>query len=335
MHIRRLLEMFRPVRGFGAALLAFIAFAALSAAAVAQPYPNKPVRVFVPYPPGGGTDVLARIVAPKLSENLGQQVVIDNRPGAGGTLGSAIAARAPADGYNLLILNTLPHTSAAGLYAKLGYDPVKDFTAVGMVAATPYVLAVHPSVPANTLAEFIALARARPGALNYASAGTGSATHLAAELFKSVTKVNLTHIPYKGGGPGISDLLGGQVQLTFENILALMPHIKAGKLRALAVTSRKRSLIFPDLPTVAEAGYPDFDVVGQFGFVVPAGVPREIIAQLNAELTKAMKSPELVNQLNSQGSEPRTSTPEEFDAIIRAESAKWLAVIRDAGIKVE
>jgi tripartite-type tricarboxylate transporter receptor subunit TctC len=221
------------------------------------------------------------------------------------------------------------------LYAKLGYDPVKDFTAVGMVAATPYVLAVHPSVPANTLAEFIALARARPGALNYASAGTGSATHLAAELFKSVTKVNLTHIPYKGGGPGISDLLGGQVQLTFENILALMPHIKAGKLRALAVTSRKRSLIFPDLPTVAEAGYPDFDVVGQFGFVVPAGVPREIIAQLNAELTKAMKSPELVNQLNSQGSEPRTSTPEEFDAIIRAESAKWLAVIRDAGIKVE
>jgi len=335
MSIWRFSGIFRQARSLGVALLAIAAVAALSAAAVAQPYPNKPVRVFVPYPPGGGTDVLARIVAPKLSENLGQQVVIDNRPGAGGTLGSAIAARAPADGYNLLILNTLPHTSAAGLYAKLGYDPVKDFTAVGMVAATPYVLAVHPSVPANTLAEFIALARARPGALNYASAGTGSATHLAAELFKSVTKVNLTHIPYKGGGPGISDLLGGQVQLTFENILALMPHIKAGKLRALAVTSRKRSLIFPDLPTVAEAGYPDFDVVGQFGFVVPAGVAREIIAQLNADLTKAVKSPELTNQLNSQGSEPRTSTPEEFDAIIRAESAKWLGVIRDAGIKVE
>jgi tripartite-type tricarboxylate transporter receptor subunit TctC len=304
-------------------------------AAHAQAFPNKPITIVVPYPPGGGTDALARVIAPKLSEILGQPVVIDNRPGAGGTLGTSVAARAPADGHHLLILNTLPHTSSAGLYAKLPYDPVKDFTGIGMVATTPYVLVTHPSLPAKNIGEFIALAKAQPGKLLYGSAGIGSATHLAPELFKIVTKTQITHVPYKGGGPAIIDLIGGHVHFVADNLFSSIPNIKAGKTWALAVTSAQRSAIFPEIPTVAEAGYPDFEVVGQFGFVAPAGTPRDVVQQLNAALTKAVKSPELAQQIKAQGGEPATSTPEAFDAFMRSESAKWLGVIREAGIKSE
>jgi len=274
-------------------------------------------------------------MAPRLSEALGQPVVIDNRPGAGGTLGSGIAARAPADGGHLLILNTLPHTSAAGLYPKLTYDPVRDFVGIGKIASTPYVLVTNPKVPAKNVGEFIALAKSSPGKLMYGSAGVGSATHLAPELFKIVTKTDIGHIPYRGGGPAIVDLIGGQVQMVTDNLFSSIPNIKAGNVRALAVTSKRRSPIFPELPSVAEAGHPDFEVVGQFGFVAPAGTPASVIERLNAALNKVVNSPEVSGQIKGQGAEPETSTPEAFDALMRNESAKWLAVINQAGIKPE
>lgn len=317
----------------GSVLLASLA--ATPACAATDGFPSKPFKIFVPYPPGGGTDAIARAIGPKLSEVFGQPVIVDNRAGAGGTLGTALAARAPADGYNLLILNTLPHTSVVGLYGKLPYDPVKDFAGVGMVATTPYIFVVHPSVPAKNIKEFIALARSKPGAFLYGSAGVGSATHLVPELFKMVTNINMTHVPYKGGGPAISDLLGGHVQFISDNLFSSISNIKAERVRALAVTSKKRSTVFPDLPSVAESGYPDFEVLGQFGFVVPSGTPRDIVVRLNAALKKVMEMPEVIQQIKAQGGEPVTSTPEEFDAIMRAESAKWLGVIRTSGIKPE
>jgi tripartite-type tricarboxylate transporter receptor subunit TctC len=262
-------------------------------------------------------------------------VVIDNRPGAGGTLGTALAARAPADGHHLLILNTLPHTSAAGLYGKLPYDPVKDFAGVGSIATTPYVFVANPRIPARTIGEFIALAKASPGKYQYGSAGTGSATHLVPELLKLVTGTDIQHVPYRGGGPAIVDLIGGHVDLVSDNLFSSIPNIKAGKIRALAVTSKKRSVIFPEIPTVAEAGYGDFEVVGQFGLVVPAATPRAAVERLNAALTKVVRTPEISQQILAQGGEPATSTPEEFDALMRSESAKWLRVIREARIKPE
>jgi tripartite-type tricarboxylate transporter receptor subunit TctC len=301
----------------------------------AQSFPDRPVKLVVPYPPGGGNDVLARIIAPGLSSALGQQVVVENKPGAGGTIGSAAVARAPADGYTILIINTLPHTAAAGLYAKLPYDPVKDFTSIGGIAAIPYILVVHPGVPAKNVSELLSLSRTKPDSLNYASAGVGSATHLAAELFKTVTQADIRHVPYKGGGPAITDLMGGQVQMTFENILALTSHIKAGKLRPLAVTTAKRSAIFPELPTVAEAGYPGVDVGGRFGLVAPAGTPREAIERLHAALKQVAGMPDVVQQLRQQGGEPAPLAPAEFDALIKTESGKWLKVMEQAGIKAE
>jgi len=311
--------------------LAFALAAALPG--FAQGFPNKTIRIVVPYPPGGGTDVLARIIAPKLGEVLGQTVIIENKPGAGGTIGSAQVAKMPPDGYTLLILNTLPHTSSAGLYAKLPYDPVKDFAGIGAIATVPYVITLNPNVPAKNWTEFAALAR--QGKLNYASAGTGSATHLAAEFLKAQTKLPMTHVPYKGGGPAIADLLGGQVDLTIENIAAVIGHIKAGKLRGIAVTTASRSSILPDLPTVAESGYPGFDVGGQFGLVVPAGTPPDIVAALGAALAKAVKSDDLAAKIREQGGDPRTMTPAEWDALMRTESAKWLGVISASGLKPE
>lgn len=318
----------RMLRLTALALLAGLALPALS-----QGFPSKALKIVVPYPPGGGTDVLARIIAPKLSEVLGQPVVIDNRPGAGGTIGSAAAAKMAPDGYSLLILNTLPHTSSAGLYAKLPYDPVKDFAGIGAIATVPYVITVNPKVPAKTFAELSVLAK--QGNLNYASAGVGSATHLAAEFIKAQTKVPMTHVPYKGGGPAIADLLGGQVELTVENIAAVIGHIRSGKLRAIAVTTGSRSSVLPDIPTVAESGYPGFDVGGQFGLVLPVGAAPDVVATLSAALAKAVRSEDVVQKLREQGGEPRTMTPAEWDALMRAESAKWLGVISATGVKAE
>ncbi|WP_180970487.1 tripartite tricarboxylate transporter substrate binding protein [Burkholderia sp. WAC0059] len=315
-------------------VLAFLVAASATAFAAGS-YPDRPVRLVVPYPPGGGNDVIARMLAPELAKTVGTQIVIDNRPGAGGTIGSNFVARAEPDGYTLLIINTLPHTAAAGLYKELPYDPVKDFEAIGMIGTVPYMLAVNSSVPAKTVGQFIALARAKPGAITYESAGIGSATHLAGEFFKSATGVNLLHVPYKGGGPGLSDLLSGHVQATFENVAVLTPYVQHGTLRGLVITSSKRSPLFPDLPTMAESGYPGFEVAGHFGLVAPRGTPAPVIAQLSQALDKALADPKLVKLLATQGVEAQPDTSAAFAALIQAESAKWLKVIKDAQIKAQ
>lgn len=304
-------------------------------AAAAEKFPSKPVTLIVPYSPGGGTDVLARIVAKGLENKIGQSVIIDNRPGAGGTIGAAVAAHAPADGYTLLILNAIPHTSSAGLYSKLSYDPVKSYAAIGSIAETPYILVAGPSVKATTFKEFIEAARAKPGTINYASSGIGGVSHLTTELFKSMSKLEMRHVPYKGDGPSITDLLGGYVDINFGNMLAMMPHVKTNKLKAFAVTSANRSKIVPDVPTVAESGYPDFVVVGRFGLAAPAGTPPEIISSLSDALAKTINSPEIIDQLNKQGVDPKPSTAKEFSDIMHTESSKWLGVIRDVGIKAQ
>ena len=302
---------------------------------LADSFPSKPIRIIVPYPPGGGNDVLARMFAPELSKALGQSVIVENRPGAGGSMGSASVAKSAPDGYTLLIINTVPHTASAGIYPKLGYDPVKDFAGVALVASNPYVIAVNPNLPAKNITEFIALAKSQPGTIYYGSAGTGSVTHLNAELFKIAVKADLIHVPYKGGGPAIADLLGGQVQMTVENVFLMAPYFKAGQLRPIAVTGLKRSSILPDTPTIAESGYPNFEIIGQFGFVAPAGTPNDVLLKLNNAFNKITKSPEITAKLNAQGTDPRSVTPEAFQSILQSESIKWLGVIKEANIRGE
>ena len=302
---------------------------------LADSFPSKPIRIIVPYPPGGGNDVLARMFAPELSKALGQSVIVENRPGAGGSMGSASVAKSAPDGYTLLIINTVPHTASAGIYPKLGYDPVKDFAGVALVASNPYVIAVNPNLPAKNITEFIALAKSQPGTIYYGSAGTGSVTHLNAELFKTAVKADLIHVPYKGGGPAIADLLGGQVQMTVENVFLMAPYFKAGQLRPIAVTGLKRSSILPDTPTIAESGYPNFEIIGQFGFVAPAGTPNDVLLKLNSAFNKITKSPEITAKLNAQGTDPRSVTPEAFQSILQSESIKWLGVIKEANIRGE
>lgn len=323
----------RATRVFAAGCL--LAVGATAATGWAQEFPTKPVKVVVTYPPGGGTDVLARLMEPVLAENLGQAVVIENKGGAGGSIGAAAAARAPADGYTLLFASTLPHTAVAGMYQKLPYSPTKDFVGVSMAATLPYVVVANTAVPAKNLEELLALVRSKPSVLNYESAGIGSSTHLVGELFKRTFKVDVTHVPFSGGGPGLSALLGNQVQLGFENLPAMMPHIQSGKLRAIAVTGAKRSPLLPDVPTIAESGYPEFQVTGQFGYLAPAGVPRQVVARLNAAIAKTVKTPSIAAKLVKLGAEPAVSTPEEFDTMVKEDSAKWLGIIKDLGIKAE
>jgi len=307
----------------------------LALAADAQNFPDHPVKLVVPYPPGGGNDVIARILAPTLAQTLGTQVVVDNRPGAGGTIGTGQVARAEPDGYTILIINTLPHTSAAGLYPHLPFDPIKDFRSIGMIGSVPYMLAVNTAVPAKNVKAFVDLVTAKPGQLTYASAGVGSATHLAGEFFKTYTKTNILHVPYKGGGPAMSDLLAGQVNATFENVAVLTPYVQRGTLRGLMLTSLKRSALFPDLPTMNESGYPGFEVGGKFGLVAPKDTPDTVIRKLNQALNKAMTSPELVKLMAAQGVDPQTGTPDEYDSLIKTESKKWLQVLKDANVKPE
>lgn len=317
-------------------LLFVMCLATLGATAyAADNYPERPIRLVVPYPPGGGNDVIARMIAPDLGREIGKQIIIDNRPGAGGTIGTNVVARATPDGYTILIVNTLPHTAAAGLYPRLPYDPVKDFESIGSIGSVPYLLAVNSSVPAKTVGEFIALARSKPGVLTYESAGIGSATHLAGEFFKSATGTNILHVPYRGGGPGLSDLLSGHVQATFENVAVLTPYVERGTLRGLVITSLKRSALFPNLPTMNESGYPGFEVAGHFGLVAPLGTPAPVIAKLGDALNKALADPKLIKLLATQGVEAQPGTPAEFTALVKTESAKWLKVMRDAHIKAQ
>ena len=312
-------------------------FAAASVDALptaAQTYPSKPIRFILPFPPGGGTDTLARIVGQKLGQDFGQTIVTDNRPGAGANIGADIAAHAPADGYTLLMGN-VAHAVNVTLYRKLGYDLVKDFAPITLLASTPNILVVHPSVAAKSVQELIALAKSKPGQLNYASSGSGSSSHLAGELFKTMTGVNLVHVPYKGGGPAVTSLIAGETVVGFATAPSVLPHVKSGKLRALAVTSAKRSAAAAELPTIAESGVPGYEANTWYGVLAPRGTPAAIIARLNSEFIAIMQSSEIRERIAPLGYEPDTGTPQRFAAYIKSEIAKWGKVVKAAGIHAD
>jgi len=320
---------FRPLR----ALL--LATSIVTAASVgAQDYPNKPIKFVVPYPPGGGTDVVARIVNEPLATDLGQPIIIDNRGGAAGNLGTDIAAKSLADGYTILFTLS-SHTINPKLYDKLPFDVERDFVPVSLATLVPQILVANPGVPVNSVKELIAYAKANPGKLNYASVGTGSPGHIAGELFKLKTGVDIVHIPYKGGGPAVIDTIGGQVQLLFVTMPAAWQHVKAGKLKALAVTSATRTVTAPDVPTVAESGVPDYVVDSWYGAFAPAKTPPAIVAKLNAAFAKVLANPQVRERLLAQGAEAAPSTPAEFDRRVKEELAKWEQVIKSANIKPE
>ncbi|MBI3068894.1 MAG: tripartite tricarboxylate transporter substrate binding protein [Betaproteobacteria bacterium] len=302
--------------------------------APAEGYPAKPIRFVAPFPPGGGLDLMARVIAQWLSDAWGRQVVVDNRPGAGGSIGAAIAAKAAPDGYTLLIVSSA-HTVNATLYRNLPYDTLKDLDAVVLVTAVPHLLVVHPSFPASTVKQLIAIAKSRPGQVAYASGGLGSSTHLAGELFRSMAKIKLLHVPYKGTGPSLVDVLSGQVPVTFGTVPSVIQQVKAGKLRALGLTGAKRARLVPDVPTIAEAGVPGYEAATWHGVLVPAGTPAAIVAKLNGEIMRMLNDSGIRARITRDGLEPLGSTPEQFDAYLRAEVRKWAQVIRTAGIRVE
>ena len=297
-------------------------------------YPGKPVRLIVPFPPGGGTDTLARIYGQKLAEVFAQQVVIDNRPGAGTNIGAEIAARAAPDGYTLLMGN-IAHAINVTLYSKLSYDLVKDFVPITLLASTPNILVVHPSIPVRSVKELVALARARPAQLDYASSGGGSSSHLAAELFSTMTGVRMTHVPYKGGGPAVIALVGGQVSIGFATTPSVVTHIRAGKMRGLAVTTAERSRLTPELPTISEAGVPGYEAGTWYGLLAPTGTAREIVVRLHAESVRLLALPDVRERLDATGFETIGNTPDQFAAYIRSEIDKWAKVVKASGARAD
>lgn len=314
--------------------LFFVAVALAGIVPAYAQYPGKPVRLIVPFPPGGGSDTLARILGPKLSEAFGQQVVIDNRPGAGTNIGAEIAARSAPDGYTVLMGN-VSHAINVTLYSKLSYDLAKDFAPVSLLASTPNIVVVHPSVPVKSVKELIALAKARPGQLDVASSGSGSSAHLAGELFNNMAGTKMNHVPYKGGGPAVIALVGGQVAVGFATTPSVIQHVKSGRMRGLAVTSAQRSPSAPDLPTVSEAGLKGYEAGTWYGFLVPTGTPKEVITRLHAESARLLKLPDVKGRMDTAGFESIGSTPERFGAYIRGEIEKWGKVVRTAGVRVE
>jgi tripartite-type tricarboxylate transporter receptor subunit TctC len=316
-----------------AALAAVLAL--IAAGAAAQSYPTKPIRLVVPFPPGGTTDILAREVGQRLSASLGQTVVIDNRPGAGGNIGAELVAKSAPDGYTLLMCTVSTHAINPNLYAKLPYDHVADFAPVILVASVPNVLEVTPSLPVNSVADLIKLAKEKPGQINFASSGSGTSIHLSGELFKTMAGVDMTHVPYKGSAPALTDLIGGQVQVMFDNLPSSLPQIKAGKLRAIAVTSAQRAPALPNVPTIAESGLPGFEATSWFGVVAPAGTPPAIVARLNADMNQWLQTPEAREKLLAQGAAAAGGSPEQFAAYIRAETEKWAKVVKASGAKVD
>ena len=301
----------------------------------AQAYPTKPIRLVVPFPPGGSLDVVARAIGQKLTEAWGQPVVIDNRPGAGGNIGADLVAKSAPDGYTILEGALSTHAVNVSLYRKMPYDPIKDFAPITLVATTPNVLVLSPTLPVNSVSELIAYAKARPGALSFGSGSNGSAGHLAGELFKAEAGVDMVHIPYKGGAPALQALLAGDTQLMFDNLANSTPQLKAGRLKALAVTTARRSALIPELPTLAETGLPGFDIYTWWGFMAPAGTPKEIIAKWNAEVTRILATPEMKAFFAQQGAEPAPTTPEQFAALIRSEIPKYAKIVKDSGAKVD
>ena len=302
--------------------------------AFAQSYPVKPIRLVLPYPPGGGTDVIARPLAQKLTEQLGQQVIVDNRGGAGGNIGMEFVAKSPPDGYTLLFALTAQYAVNPSLYPKLPYDPVRDYAPISLLANAPYLLVVHPALPAKSVAELVALVKARPGQLSYSSSGNGSGAHLAGEMLRSLARVEIVHVPYKGAGPAMPDLIAGQVQLSFITYTAAGPHIKTGRLRALGVTTAKRSPTLPDLPAIGEtvAGY---DSAVWYGFAAPAGTPPEIVSKLNTEVLRVLAAPDFRSRITLEAVSPIGSTPEEFGGFVKSEIVRWAKVVRDSGAKVD
>jgi len=318
----------------GAALLAALALLSTNPGH-AQPWPNKPVRVIVPYPPGGGNDNLARIFAQKLGERLNQPFIVENKPGAGTLIGSEAAAKSPGDGYVLLLSSIVTHALAPALYPKIPYDPIRDFVPVTTLAVAPTVLVVNQAFPAKSVQEVITLAKASPGKYTFPSGGNGTTPHISGEIFKSMTGTDLLHVPYKGGGPAIADLIGGQVDMMFDTAASAMPHVRSGKLRALAIATPKRHPDFPDLPTFAEQGLPNYSINSWYSLHAPAGTPREIVQRLHVEVVEVLRMPDVIERLKTLNAEPGGMAPAEFDAFVRAELERYGQVIRKAGIKLE
>jgi tripartite-type tricarboxylate transporter receptor subunit TctC len=298
-------------------------------------YPAKPIKMVMPFPAGGPTDILGRLLGQKLTEAWGQNVVIDNRPGGGGMIGAGVAAKSPPDGYTIFLGGITTLVISTFLQKNMPYDPIRDFQPVTQATIQPILLMVHPSLPVRSVKEFVALARARPGEVNYASSGPGGSGHLAGELFRSITGVNIVHVPYRGAPPALTDLMSGQVQVMFGTMLASVPQIRIGRIRAVAITGPKRSIALPEVPTFAEAGMANYDASSWNGILVPTATPRAIIDKLNAELVKILRNPRVLDRLVNDGPVPVGNTPEEFAAVIRSEQAKWGKVIREANIRIE
>lgn len=303
--------------------------------AAAQTYPAHPIRLVVPFPPGGTTDIIAREVGQQLTQSLGQSVVVDNRPGAAGNIGSELVAKSAPDGYTLLMCTVGTHAINPSLYAKLPFDPAADFAPVILVASVPNVLEVTPSLPVHSVADLIKLAKQKPGQINFASSGSGTSIHLSGELFKAMAGVDMTHVPYRGSAPALADLISGQVQVMFDNLPSSLPQIKAGKLRAIAVTSAQRAPALPDVPTIAESGLPGFEATAWFGVVAPAGTPPAVIARINRDLNQWLQTPEAREKLLAQGALAEGGSAEQFAAYIRAETEKWARVVKTSGAKVD
>jgi len=306
-----------------------------SPAALAQAFPNKPLRLICPFPPGGAVDIASRAIAQELSKNLGQPVTVENRPGAGGNIGGAEAARANPDGYTIFMTTSGIQAINPVLYAKMPFDPNKDLVPVSALVSLNNVLVLHPSIKANSVADVIALAKSQPGAINYASSGSGTSIHMSGEMFKSLTGVNMTHIPYKGSAPAMTDLLGGQVMMMFDNIPSAIPHIKSGKLKALATTGSKRDPLLPELPTLAEAGVSGYESGVWFGLTVPANTPRDVVMKLNAEAIKGTRSPEFVKRMTELGYNIMGTSPEVMLDMSRAEVQRWGPIVRSSGAKAD
>jgi tripartite-type tricarboxylate transporter receptor subunit TctC len=317
------------------AAMAAVILVAAAATASAQAWPAKPIRYIVPFAPGGTTDILGRIVAEKLSVALGQPVVVENRPGAGGGVGAELTAKSAGDGYTIMGGTISTHAINASLYKSLGYDPVRDFVPITLIARVPNMLVVNPSLPAKDVKELVALLKAHPGKYSFASSGNGTSQHLSGELFKTMTGVDMQHIPYKGSPPALADVVGGQVAMTFDNITTAWPLAKGGKLRALAVTTAVRSSIAPEVPTLAEAGLAGYEVGSWQGVFAPAGTPPDVVRRLNAEIVRIVNAPDVREKLIALGAEPAPNTPEEFASMVKAEVVKWADVVKKSGAKVD
>lgn len=314
-------------------LIAVLLAVAATPAASQQNYPTRPIRLIVPLSPGGPSDILARTMGAKLAEQMGVNVLVENRPGAGATIGTDAAAKSAPDGYTILLIGLSTYTINASLYSKLPYDPHKSLKGVTVLAEAPYILAVHPSLPVKTLKELIALDKARPRELNFASGGSGTGPHLGMEILKDMTGLTMEHIPYKGAGPGMRDLMAGQVQVMMVNMIAGLPNVQSGRLRAIGISRAKRSSAAPDIPSIAESGVPGYDVAGQHLIMIPAGAPREVVSRLNAELVKILRLPEITKRLAHEGADVIGNTPEQAQAMVEADIAKWAKVISRLGLR--